>query len=270
MIDRWYSHPKYVDAVVDTIERGLAAYAPEVRDRVCIVFSAHSLPIRVVARGDQYPPEIAATAATVMQRLRTGANARPNAYIMAWQSQVGPLPWLGPQTGEVLAGLGAQGYKHVMSVPLGFTSDHIETLYEVDHTYAEVAKKAGIEHFSRAPSLNDSPLVMDAMAAVVAEHLDSGRAAATPQVSVFLFCLVVWTRGHPLLAFPLHALPCGCAMRRTSLCLHFPHTRTQRIASLLHTQYALNCPTCTNPDCRTILNPVAEYKNNRTAHGRAL
>ncbi len=57
--------------------------------------------------------------------------------------QVGPLPWLGPQTGEVLAGLGKQGYKHVMVVPLGFTSDHIETLYEIDHTYAEVAKQAG-------------------------------------------------------------------------------------------------------------------------------
>jgi len=60
--------------------------------------------------------------------------------------QVGPLPWLGPQTGEVLAGLGKQGYKHVMAVPLGFTSDHIETLYEIDHTYAEVAKQAGTLH----------------------------------------------------------------------------------------------------------------------------
>jgi ferrochelatase len=88
VIDRWYSHPGYIASVVDTIERGLSKYDAAVRDKVCIVFSAHSLPIRTVAKGDQYPPEISATAAMVMQQLKNGPNKRPNAYIMAWQSQV--------------------------------------------------------------------------------------------------------------------------------------------------------------------------------------
>jgi len=68
---------------------GLAAYPADVRSKVMIVFSAHSLPIRVVARGDQYPPEICATAMEVIQKLRARtAASSPNPYIMAWQSQV--------------------------------------------------------------------------------------------------------------------------------------------------------------------------------------
>ena len=77
---------------------------------------------------------------------------------MAWQSQVGPLPWLGPQTGEVIKGLAAQGHKKVLAVPIAFTSDHIETLYEIDIEYAEEAEEVGIQ-LKRAPSLNDEPLI---------------------------------------------------------------------------------------------------------------
>jgi hypothetical protein len=175
------------------------------------------------------------------------------------------LPWLGPQTGEVLKGLGAQGFKHVMSVPLGFTSDHIETLYEVDHTYAEMAKEAGIEHFSRAPSLNDSPVLMDAMASIVSQHLDSGRAAETPQVchifdSALIALVILFLLCIDLLDFVLFIY------FFIFICFIFFN-----ILNIFYdSQYALNCPTCTNPDCRSILNPIAPYSNQRTANGKAL
>jgi ferrochelatase len=79
-----------------------------------------------------------------------------------------------------LKNLARQGHQHVMMVPIAFTSDHIETLYEIDIEYAEEAHEAGIITFARAPSLNDSDLLTSAQAELVADHLASG-ALCTPQ-----------------------------------------------------------------------------------------
>ena len=166
IIDRWHSHPLFIDAVVQRIKMGLEKFPADERDKVHILFSAHSLPMRVVNRSDPYPQEVGATVARVMDKL-----GHSHRYTLAWQSQVGPLPWLGPQTGEVLEGFGAQGHQHVLVVPIAFTSDHVETLFEIDVEYAHVAAKAGVVHFHRAPSLNDEPLLADAMADLVATHL---------------------------------------------------------------------------------------------------
>ena len=76
--------------------------------------------------------------------------------------QVGYLPWQGPKTDDVIKGLAAQGHKSVLAVPIAFTSDHVETLFEIDIEYAEDAEKAGLESFIRAPSLNDSPTFIKA------------------------------------------------------------------------------------------------------------
>ncbi len=67
-----------------------------------------------------------------------------NPYRLIWQSKVGPLPWLGPQVSQALPGLAAKGNKHVLLVPIAFTSDHIETLFEIDIEYKEVAHKVKI------------------------------------------------------------------------------------------------------------------------------
>jgi len=180
VLDRWYRHPLFIEAVVNRIRLGLQKFETTkgATDDVVLVFSAHSLPMRVVNRGDHYPQEVAATVDLVMQRLQELGIA--NQYLLAWQSQVGPLPWLGPQTGEVLTGLGKQGHKRAMAIPIAFTSDHIETLFEIDIEYAEVAEKAGISEFHRSPSLNDEPLLMDAQAALVQDHLSS-KHVCTPQ-----------------------------------------------------------------------------------------
>ena len=205
LIDRWPVHPLFVAAVAQRITAGLARFPERDRHRAVIVFSAHSLPMRVVNRGDPYTGEVAATVLAVMQRLREEGVA--NAHVLAWQSQVGFLPWMGPQTGEVIQGLAGQGHRRVLLVPIAFTSDHVETLYEIDIEYAEVAHKAGIRQFERSESLNASELLADALAAVVHEHLDSGRVSSD--------------------------------------------------------QYPLNCPHCTNPICRSVLNPIAPYAKLR-------
>ena len=178
VIDRWPLHSGFLDALSDRVARGLETFDEDVRDRVVIVFSAHSLPMKVVNRGDQYVPEVAATANACMERLADqGFGA--NRYVVAWQSQVGPLPWMGPQTGDVIKGLAAQGHKHALAVPIAFTSDHIETLYEIDIEYAEEAEELGID-FRRSESLNASPLIIEAQADIVATHLKSGE-VCTPQ-----------------------------------------------------------------------------------------
>lgn len=98
----------------------------------------------VVNRGDPYILEVSASVNAVMQRL---GNSNP--FRLVWQSQVGPSAWMGMQTGEALKGLARLGKKQVVLVPIAFTSDHIETLYELDLEYAKEAEEVG--SLSRCP-----------------------------------------------------------------------------------------------------------------------
>ncbi len=156
LIDRWPTHSGFIEAVARNVATGLLRFAPEVRSKITIVFSAHSVPMLVVNKGDQYVQEVSATVSAVVDRLRRGgvlpARLAPGAqdptplppvtvpYILAWQSKVGFLPWMGPPTGKVIEGLARQGHRYVLTVPIAFTSDHVETLYEIDREYAVEAK----------------------------------------------------------------------------------------------------------------------------------
>ena len=174
IIDRWFAHPGFIAAVSKRITMGLEQFEEADRDKVAIVFTAHSVPMKVVYRGDAYVNEVAATVAKVMAELRD-ARGVANRHVMAWQSKVGYLPWMGPSTSNVLEGLAGQGHKHVLLVPIAFTSDHVETLYEIDVEYREEAEAHGITHFKRSPSLNDEPLLAEAFADIVGKHLKSGE-----------------------------------------------------------------------------------------------
>jgi ferrochelatase len=171
VIDRWPVHPGFIDAMTEAVRDGLDQFDPPDRDKVLILFSAHSLPLDVIDRGDAYPQEVGASVQRVVEQL-----GKSNAYILAYQSDVGPVRWLGPSTEQVLRRLGARGHRHVLVVPIAFTSDHIETLSELDREYGEVAHRAGITHYKRAPALNDRPLFLDGLAQIVKEHLTSGLA----------------------------------------------------------------------------------------------
>lgn len=104
------------------------------------MFSAHSLPMQIVSqRGDPYPAEVAATVAAVMTKLGWS-----NPYRVTWQSQVGPSAWLGPQTSDTVKGWAKAGYKDAVVVPIAFTQDHIETLYELDIELKEEAEEVSM------------------------------------------------------------------------------------------------------------------------------
>ncbi|KAH7327948.1 hypothetical protein B0I35DRAFT_345761 [Stachybotrys elegans] len=171
VIDRWPTHPGLVEAFAQNIEAKLAEYPEERRNNVVLLFSAHSLPMSVVNRGDPYPGEVAATVHAVMQRLKWS-----NPYRLCWQSQVGPSAWLGPQTSDTVTNYIEKGQKDLVLIPIAFTSDHIETLYELD---LEVIGESGSpETVKRVESLNGSPVFIKALADIAYEHLTGGKACS--------------------------------------------------------------------------------------------
>jgi ferrochelatase len=161
VIDRWGTHPGFVEvswlsalspssfsvitlpaptqAVAQNIESALGKFSEEKRADAVLLFSAHSLPMSVINRGDPYVLEVSATVAAVMDRL-----GHKNPYRLVWQSQVGPKAWMGPQTSDALKGLARLGKKRAVLVPIAFTSDHIETLYELDIEYGKEAHEVCI------------------------------------------------------------------------------------------------------------------------------
>jgi protoporphyrin/coproporphyrin ferrochelatase len=174
IIDRWPIHPGFIEAMTETVQDGLARFAPSDRDNLLLLFSAHSLPLDVIDRGDSYPQEVGASVQRVVERLGVS-----NPYILAYQSDVGPVRWLGPSTEQVIRRLGTRGHRHLLVVPIAFTSDHIETLSELDREYGEVAHEVGITNYVRAPALNERPRFLDALAEIVRDHLASGEAHST-------------------------------------------------------------------------------------------
>ncbi|KAL9600675.1 MAG: hypothetical protein Q9219_003005 [cf. Caloplaca sp. 3 TL-2023] len=170
VIDRWPTHSGLVEAFAQNIEATLATYPPEVRNDVLLIFSAHSLPMSVVNRGDTYPSEVAATVNAVLTRL-----AHRNPHRLSWQSQVGPSAWLGAQTADTVLGYVRKGHKNQILIPIAFTSDHIETLYELDQEVIHEAREAGGDGVKRAESLNGSRVFVEALADVAREHLRRGE-----------------------------------------------------------------------------------------------
>lgn len=167
VIDRWPVHPGLVEAFAQNIETQLQSYPEEKRKDVVLLYSAHSLPMSVVNRGDPYPAEVAATVYAVQQRL-----GHSNPYRLCWQSQVGPSAWLGAQTSDTVEGYLKKGQTDMILVPIAFTSDHIETLFELDQEVIGEHNEPGMK---RAESLNGNPTFIKALADIAGNHLDSGN-----------------------------------------------------------------------------------------------
>lgn len=167
VIDRWPTHPGLVEAFAKNIEDQLKTYPEDKRNSVVLLFSAHSLPMSVVNRGDPYPAEVAATVHAVMRRLNFS-----NPWRLCWQSQVGPSAWLGAQTSDTVQEYVKRGQTDLILVPIAFTSDHIETLYELDREVIHEANSPGVK---RAESLNGSPIFIQALADIALEHLRKGE-----------------------------------------------------------------------------------------------
>jgi protoporphyrin/coproporphyrin ferrochelatase len=164
-IESWHLEPAYLDFLARSLQERLAGMPAATK----VLFTAHSLPQRILDTGDPYPEQLRATAAAVAER--AGLN-RWAGWSVAWQSAGRtPEPWLGPDVLEVVRDLAATGRAEgVVVCPCGFTSDHLEVLYDLDIEAAGVAREVGLA-FARTASLNDDPAVMGALADRVVQAL---------------------------------------------------------------------------------------------------
>lgn len=168
-IPSWYDHPLYIDALVENIEKGLQVIcsspltSASSRQDIHLLFSAHSLPKKFVDEGDPYVDHIKATIKAVTARFS-------NPWKLSYQSKSGPVAWLEPSTEQMLEEMASEGVKTLLAVPISFVSDHIETLYEIDMLYKEMAAGLGLR-LERAESLNLSPTFISALKDIVVQGM---------------------------------------------------------------------------------------------------
>jgi ferrochelatase len=159
-IEQFHEDRAYVAAVASAVDRELQRFGDP--SSVELVFSAHSVPLEVIERGDPYQRQIERTVELVAAC--GGWKCRRH---LCYQSKVGPSKWLRPMMRETLEQLGASGAKNVLMVPISFVSDHVETLFEIDIEHREIAERAGITNFRMVPGLNTDPAFIAALAGLV-------------------------------------------------------------------------------------------------------
>ena len=159
-IETFFRDDLYLDAVQERINETLARF-PE-PERVEIVFSAHSVPLAVIEKGDPYQRQIEETVKLLMQR-----GGWRNRFRLCYQSKVGASKWLQPSLHRTLRDLSAERVREVCVVPISFVSDHVETLGEIDHEAREEAGNLGIARFEMMSGLNNSPTFIAALAGLV-------------------------------------------------------------------------------------------------------
>jgi ferrochelatase len=163
----WPRHPGLVKAIADNIQAALHKFAIEVRARVPIVFTAHSLPERILEMKDPYPDEVRGTMEAVCQRLGAVTTR------LAFQSQGrSDEKWLGPTVESIMDELHAAGYRYVLIAPIGFLSDHLEVLYDVDIEFKRRAQSQGMQ-LERIEMLNATPPLIEILASILEEHQTS-------------------------------------------------------------------------------------------------
>ncbi len=164
VIDSYPDHPLYIKALERCVLEGVS----KIKDRANfrLVYSAHSLPQKMVDMGDPYVNHIKRTIRALEKR--TGIEGS-----LCFQSRSGPVKWLEPATDHFLIKLAEEGVKEILCLPISFVSDHIETLYEIDILYRDMLREKGVR-LVRTPSLNDSDLFISCLKELVREKLNGG------------------------------------------------------------------------------------------------
>lgn len=167
-VSGWHLEPDLIAGFTDKLAAARARLPEPLREGAQVVFTAHSLPERVRAQGDPYPGDFEAAARATAERL--GLSSWKAAYQS--RSPGAPEPWLGPDAAEVIEAAARAGAKAVVLAPIGFISDHMETLYDVDVQYRLQAEGLGLA-FERAATLNDGAPLIRALASAARRALAS-------------------------------------------------------------------------------------------------
>lgn len=178
LVREFYRDPGYLDSVVEKIEDALVRFPePQAAE---LVFSAHSVPLSVIEKGDPYQQQVEETVTLVMQMMQRGGF--PNRHRLCYQSKVGASKWLQPSLRETLKRAAGEGVRDLCVVPISFVSDHVETLGEIDHEARELARGLGIRQFKMTAGLNDSPRFIAALADLVRNALSPAMAPAPEEL----------------------------------------------------------------------------------------
>lgn len=176
-VPSYHDAPGLIEAFAGRVKEGLSRWPEGERQRAHLVFTAHSLPMRVLAGGDPYDAQCRETARLVAERAGIPAERWSFSYQSAGRT---PEAWAGPDLGEHLEELAARGVRDVVVVPVGFVSDHVEILFDVDVRARAIAESLGIR-LERPPALNDDPVFIEALAELLgtraARWLEESRAA---------------------------------------------------------------------------------------------
>jgi ferrochelatase len=160
-IERWPLLPGYLDALLENVHAALGRFPAEVRAQTPVLFTAHSLPQRILEWADPYPAELQST----FEALRVRLCGQPCEF--AFQSAaMTPDPWLGPDAGAVIARLAAEGHRRLVLAPIGFVCEHVEILYDVDVVFKRQARSLGMT-LERIDMLNTSPAMIAGLAGLV-------------------------------------------------------------------------------------------------------
>jgi ferrochelatase len=172
-VEAFYRNPLYLDAVVEKVNEALSRFSMPARPE--IVFSAHSIPMSVIEKGDPYQHQIEETV-----RLLTERGGWSNPHRLCYQSKVGASRWLQPSLHQTLNVLGSEQVREVCIVPVAFVSDHVETLGEIDHEARHQAHRLGITQFEMSAGLNDSPKFIQALGQLVRDALEQDVPSLVP------------------------------------------------------------------------------------------
>jgi ferrochelatase len=168
-VGSYHDHPGVVAAFASRVQEGLARWPTPERGRVHVVFTAHSLPRRLLDSGDPYEAQCLETARLVAERAGVPEERWSWAYQSAGRT---PEPWAGPDLSEHLGELATRGVRDVVVCPVGFVSDHVEILFDIDVQARATAEALGLR-LERPPALNDHPGFVAALAELVRERAAS-------------------------------------------------------------------------------------------------
>ncbi len=162
-INSWCDQPRLIAAQAAKVNAGLAKFSEDARQKAKVVFSAHSLPARLLKMGDPYDDELKRNAQAIASQVG------PVDWMFSYQSaaNTGEL-WLGPQIEDVIPALTHGNYRDVLVAPIGFVCDHVEVLYDIDIGCREIARQCGIR-LERTEMMNSDPVFIEAIADAVEE-----------------------------------------------------------------------------------------------------
>lgn len=161
------TEPGFVMAVARIAAAAIARVKAKTAAPIQVIFSAHGLPKKIVDRGDPYVAQVSATVHAVVEQLGLATQE----WLVAFQSRVGPLEWVGPATDHAIKEAAEAG-KAIVVVPIAFVSEHSETLVELDIEYCKLAEARGAAAYERAPTVSEEPHFIAGLAALVRAALD--------------------------------------------------------------------------------------------------